>query len=103
MPHTGMRLRKCAFCNKDIPHTIMVCPYCRRDEQGRDTAKEEQLVATATLEAQIREDLNGLGHDDPVTRSLAADRIAQKGPAVVPILIALLNERTHKGLSEVAR
>jgi HEAT repeat protein len=98
-----MRLKKCSSCHKDIPHSITICPYCRRDEQGRDTSAPESSLASVSVENQIREDLNLLAHDDPITRRSAADRISQKGPVVIPILTALLQEHTHKGMSEAAR
>jgi bilin biosynthesis protein len=96
-----MRLKPCPKCSKDIPSGIEVCPYCRHDDQGRDTREEAGLTASAA--AQVQEDLNALGSDDNLARKTAAERLAQRGAAVIPILTSVLNEHTRKGLSEVAR
>jgi len=40
-------------------------------DQGRDTAAGEPAGPSASLEYQVREDLNLLGNDDPVVRRSA--------------------------------
>ncbi|OGR89562.1 MAG: hypothetical protein A2992_03950 [Elusimicrobia bacterium RIFCSPLOWO2_01_FULL_59_12] len=93
--------KKCPSCGKDIPTSIDVCPYCRRDEAGQAAAAE--LPADSGMEGSLPEDLVQLGNNDPFVRKSAADRIAQKGSAAVPTLINLLSEQSHKGAAEVAR
>ena len=102
MTHIAMLLKKCAYCRKDIPSSIVVCPYCHRDEKGQDVTLVEES-STPSLDAQAKADLNSLASDDVFERRNAADRLSQRGSAIVPMLINRLNEQNHKGLSEAAR
>jgi HEAT repeat protein len=96
-----MLFKPCPSCRKTIPFTIAVCPYCHKDEKGRDIAAQESV--SVELDPQTRTDVEHLGSDDPVLRRTAADRLLQRGPAVVPFLIALVQEHTHKALPEAIR
>src|SRR4051812_3104919 len=94
-----MILKKCPNCQKDIPGLITVCPYCNRDKEGRQTggsAKPPEII-----DSQLQADLRGLTNDDPLTRASAADRMLQKGSAVVPALVAFLNDSAFKGVGDV--
>ena len=96
-----MLLKKCAHCRKDIPPTMTECPYCHRDQTGQDAAAE--LTVDTSFDAQVQRDLDLLGSDDPFTRQTAADRIGQRGISVIPHLINLLQDHTHRGIYEAAR
>src|SRR5258708_21908876 len=95
-----MQLKKCTHCRKDIPHSITVCPYCHRDETGNDAAASDKVAAPH--DSQIQSDLKLLGNDDPVIRKSAVERLTQKGPDMVPLLINLLNDQSHQGTQETA-
>src|SRR3954469_11654060 len=96
-----MFLKKCAYCQKEIPSRAKECPYCRRDESGRDMAAAER--AAQPLDAQAQSEIRALSHDDPVIRKEASDRLSQRGAAVVPVLINIVQEHTHQGAKEAVR
>jgi len=101
MPNTTMRLKKCSYCSKDIPLTIAVCPYCRRNEKGEEIDLQTGVVDPG--QSVSESELHDLRSEDPVLRINVSERLAQKGPAVVPFLIEFVNDHSHKGIPDAVR
>jgi HEAT repeat protein len=97
-----MILKPCPFCQKDIPRSIMVCPYCHRDEAGQPVAMDTAAVETGVSDKYYEDDLKDLSSDDPFTREQAVVRVARHGVGVVPALMSILNDFAKAGLSGVA-
>lgn len=91
--------KKCAFCRKDIPSTIVICPYCQRDERGQAAVEEAVILA----DSQLLEDIKHLGSEDPYVRKGAGERLVQRGSAAVPALTTVVQEHAQKGVAEAAR
>lgn len=100
MTRNHMFLKECPACHKNIPSGIVLCPYCKKDEKGQNVAAE---TSAAGIDPQFQTDLNGLSSDDPMIRQNASDQIAQRGIAVVPVLVQVLMEHSVRGLPEVAK
>jgi HEAT repeat protein len=96
-----MHRKQCNHCHKEIPSTITVCPYCRRDEKGQELAAD--AAAPEAADSKLKDDLNQLGNEDPYVRRSAGDRIVQRGASAVPALSAMVSEHTHRGVPEAAR
>jgi HEAT repeat protein len=99
-----MILKPCPFCQKDIPRSIIVCPYCHRDEGG----KAVQMDTVATAQESISEKyfeqlLTDLASEDPFQRDQAVIRMAQHGFGVAQALISILGDFAKPGLAGVAR
>lgn len=97
-----MILKPCPFCQKSIPRSITVCPYCRRDEEGKPVAMDTVLVETPTLDKYFEDDLKELASDDPFVRDQAVVRVARRGEWVVQALSSILNDFAKPGLAGVA-
>jgi HEAT repeat protein len=93
-----MILKKCAFCQKDIPGLISVCPYCNRDKSGRDS--RQPANGAETSDPQIQTDIKGLSSEDPLLRKNASDRLFQKGPAVVAPLVTHLTQSSFRRVGD---
>jgi HEAT repeat protein len=95
-------LKKCPHCLKEIPARMTACPYCHRNDKGQDvTATGDE--SASPMDGPLQAEIHQLGNEDPFIRKSASDRISQRGPAVVPHLINLVNEHTHKGVGEAVR
>jgi HEAT repeat protein len=97
-----MILKPCPFCQKDIPRSITVCPYCHRDEAGKPIAMDSAAVENAVSDKFFQDDLKDLASDDPFTRDQAVVRVASHGAAVVQALVGILNDFAKPGLAGVA-
>ena len=99
-----MILKPCPFCQKDIPRSIVVCPYCHRDEGGKavqmDTAATPKELISEKYFEQLLADLASA---DPFQRDQAVIRMAQHGFGVVQALISILGDFAKPGLAGVAR
>jgi HEAT repeat protein len=99
----AMILKPCPFCQKDIPRSITVCPYCHRDEAGQpvamDTAAHAEISAP---DKYFQDDLKELASDDPFIRDQAVIRVARHGTGVVQALLSILNDFAKPGLASVA-
>ncbi len=84
-----------------MPGQLSECPYCHRNEKGQDVSSIAE--SAPALDAQLQNELNQLAEADPVTQKNAADRLHQRGAAIVPLLINHLHEHAHQGGSGVAR
>jgi HEAT repeat protein len=98
----GVMLKKCLHCGKDAPAQLAVCPYCHQNEEGENVTLTSEKSAVLN-EGQVQSDLAQLGHEDPLIQKEAADRLSQRGPAIVPLLVNRLSENVHKGASQTAR
>src|SRR6476646_3124277 len=96
-----MKLKKCSHCAKDIPAQLSDCPYCHHSENGREITSTVENPSFAG-DNQVKADLAQLGSEDTFLKKEAADRLSQKGPAIVPLLVSRLNEHA-KGTSQTAR
>ncbi len=99
-----MILKPCPFCQKDIPRSITVCPYCHRDEQGKPVAMDTGAAAVeiSAPKKYFQDDLKELASDDPFTRDQAVIRVARHGAGVVQALVSILNDFAKPGLAGVA-
>src|SRR5579864_3154093 len=98
-----MILKPCPFCQKDIPRSITVCPYCHRDEQGKTIAMDTSVVDTPGSDFNLENDLKELANEDPFVQEQAVVRVAQRGSGVVPALITILSDFAKPGIAGVAR
>jgi len=96
-------LKPCPFCEKPIPRAITVCPYCRRDEQGRSVQIDSGAPAAAEALKELDKDIQELGRPDPFVRDQALARIVRRGTPAVAALTSLLSELEKPGLAEVAK
>lgn len=96
-----MILKPCPFCQKDIPRSIQVCPYCHRDEQGKsvqiDSREDVQM-----RDKEIVQDLQHLLADDALQRQGACERLVRRGASVVPMLIPIMEDLKKPHLEQVA-
>jgi HEAT repeat protein len=101
----AMLQKPCPFCQKRIPRSITVCPYCHRDEHGKNVMMEEKEAPaqTAVSNKYFQDDLKELGSDDPFVRDQAVVRVAQQGFGVVQALISILDDLAKPGLASVAK
>jgi HEAT repeat protein len=97
-----MILKPCPFCQKNIPRSITVCPYCHRDEQGKSVAIDTAVVETPATDAYLADDIKALASEDPFVRDQAVARVAQRGTGVVPALLGILNDFSKPGLAGIA-
>jgi HEAT repeat protein len=97
-----MILKPCPFCQKDIPRSITVCPYCHRDEQGKPVAMDTVVVDAPLTDRYFEDDLIELASEDPFVRDQAVVRVAQRGVGVVEALISILSDFAKPGLAGVA-
>jgi HEAT repeat protein len=97
-----MILKPCPFCQKDIPRSITVCPYCHRDEAGQPVTMDTAAVESTVSDKFFQDDLKELASDDPFTRDQAVVRVARHGAGVVPALMSILNDFAKSGLSGIA-
>ena len=97
-----MILKPCPFCQKDIPRSITVCPYCHRDEAGKPVAMDTAAVENAVSEKYFQDDLKDLASDDPFKRVQAVVRVAHHGAGVVQALISILSDFAKPGLAGIA-
>jgi HEAT repeat protein len=97
-----MILKPCPFCQKDIPRSITVCPYCHRDEAGKPVVMDTAAVESAVSDKYFQDDLKDLASDDPFTRDQAVIRVARHGAGVVQALLSILNDFAKPGLAGVA-
>jgi HEAT repeat protein len=96
-----MFLKKCAHCGKDIPGTMVLCPYCRTNDKGESA---DSVADAATLnDPRLLADIQALGHHDEVVRQEASQRIVQRGAAAGPLLVKTVAEHTQRGVAEAAR
>ena len=98
-----MILKPCPFCQKDIPRSITVCPYCHRDEQGKTIVMDSAVTAVPVTDRFFENDLQELASEDPFIRDQAVIRVAQRGFGVVQALISILSDFAKPGLAGVAR
>src|SRR5262249_10071101 len=98
---TGMKLRKCLYCTKDIAVQLEICPYCQHDANGRETVSPD--AATAAADAQTLDDLARLSSDDSVVQKQVSERLVQRGVQVVPLVVRFLNEHKDKSAKGAAR
>jgi HEAT repeat protein len=98
-----MILKPCPFCQKEIPRSITVCPYCHRDEQGKSVAMDTSAVEAPVSDKILEHERKELASDDPFIRDQAIIRVAQRGAAVVPALLTILGDFAKSGLAGVAR
>ncbi len=97
-----MILKPCPFCQKDIPRSIVVCPYCHKDEKGLSAEAESPKQAVGE-DKFFNEDLSDLASTDPFIRDQAVVRMGQKGFGVVQALIDVLSDHAKPGLAGVAK
>ncbi len=97
-----MILKPCPFCQKNIPRSITVCPYCHKDEQGKPVVIDSANVETPGAERVTEGELKEISHEDPFTRDQAVLRMAQRGNVVVPALVSILNDFSKPRLAGVA-
>lgn len=98
-----MILKPCPFCQKDIPRSITVCPYCHRDEQGKSVVMDSSAVEINVSDREFQADLKELASEDSYARDIAVARVAQRGAGVVQALITVLGDFAKPNLSGVAR
>jgi len=98
-----MILKPCPFCQKEIPRSITVCPYCHRDEGGKPVAMDSAVSEAPVSDGYFEHDLKELASDDPFIRDQAVVRVAQRGAAIVPALISILSDFTKPGLVGIAQ
>jgi HEAT repeat protein len=98
-----MILKPCPFCQKDIPRTITVCPYCHRDEQGKPVQVDPLAIVDAFDQRSFDQDLKDLSNTDPFQRDEAVVRMARRGFGIVQALASILADQAQPGLAGVAR
>ncbi len=97
-----MILKPCPFCQKSIPRSITVCPYCHRDERGQPVVMDDAAVGASATDKFFEDDLKELASEDPFIRDQAVVRVARRGDGVVQALTNILNDFDKPGLAGVA-
>ncbi len=98
-----MILRPCPFCEKPIPHRMNTCPYCHRDDQGKQVAMDSAAPPPEDPHQFFENDLKDLSNEDPYLREQATVRMAQKGFGVAQALISILSDGAKPGLAAIAK